>query len=172
MANTEPTINKRQYAVVLADGKVEVYHFETDSDVVILPTGLTLSQWIAEITTYKKLVLGGGATGEALYNPAKPGNIELDVDITDDGHKHTGATVRVSEPLRVVTSGGDCDLVVTDVTTTELQCLKGVKSNIQTQIDELKALIEKAGYISTGDTPPEDNKAGDFWMENLGQAEG
>lgn len=159
-------VKKEQYVVYNETGNHEIHHFETDSDVVIMPTGVTLSEWVAAISTYRKIVLSGDVTGSAIFNTAKEGNIEIDAEVTDDSHQHTGATVKVEKPLRVVTSGASNDLVVSDVTSDELNTLKGVKSNIQKQLDDLTVLASGTG-IAVGETAPENQQAGDLWLQTI-----
>lgn len=111
-------------------------HYETDVDCVIMPDGKnTLATFLVNFTGSRTIAISGGATGTVSYKPIDEGTVELEVEVTDDGHKHSGSTVVMPEPNRVLVSGADRRTGVSAVTATELGMLSGVTENVQTQLD-------------------------------------
>lgn len=130
------TIVKVQHSQkVDATGAVQVYHYETDSDMVLIEgeAGVNLTQKLATLTKNRTISLSGGATGTATYNGID--SVNIDVEVGDDSHEHTGATVKAGTAGRVVITSEDESLGVSPVTVEELGFLSGVTSAIQTQLN-------------------------------------
>lgn len=130
------TIVKVQHSQkVDATGAVQVYHYETDSDMVLIEgeAGVNLTQKLAALTKNRTISLSGGATGTATYNGID--SVNIDVEVGDDSHEHTGATVKAGTAGRVVITSEDESLGVSPVTVEELGFLSGVTSAIQAQLN-------------------------------------
>lgn len=137
-------IQKLKEAVLDENKQPVVIHRETDTDCVIMPDGVsTLSEFLVSIGTYgtRVITLSGAVTGSVQYNTASGAPIEIDVDVTDDGHNHTGATILMPEKDRVIISSGDKTITVSGVTLAELNALAGITGNIK-QLLEGKAAAD------------------------------
>jgi len=136
------TIVKQQYGKKIdATGAIQIFHFETDSDMVLIEgeVGVTLSQKLASLVKNRTISLSGGVTGSATYNGVD--SVSIDVEVGDDSHEHTGATIKVGTAGRVVITGEDESLNISAITETELGYLSGLTSNIQNQLNS-KALSD------------------------------
>ena len=110
---------KQQYGQKTGSGSLDIFHFETDSDMVLIEgRGTTLTQELNTLLQKRTFTLTGDATGTV-----------------DDSHTHTGATIQVGEGGRVVVTAADKSIIVSEVTATELGYLAGVTSGIQAQLN-------------------------------------
>ena len=135
---------KYREAVMDKDNNVIVIHRETDTDCVFMPDGIqTLSQFLMPLAGYRAIHLSGAVTGAISFGIMADGIHELETEITDDSHGHSGSTVIMSAADRVIVSSAEHNLVVSEITTDELNCLKGIKSNVQDQLDDLSRRISE-----------------------------
>ncbi|MCM1295066.1 MAG: hypothetical protein NC311_05945, partial [Muribaculaceae bacterium] len=129
-------ILKRQEVVLDDDKQPIIIHRETDTDCVIMPDGThTLSEFLVNFGVRRTIVVTGDASGAVSYNPSESGTVEIPVEITDDSHSHTGATVRMAEGSRVIVSSEDKGLAVSVITANELGALAGINGSIQAQLN-------------------------------------
>jgi len=129
-------ILKRQEAILGDDKQPIVIHRETDTDCVIMPDGThTLSEFLVNFGVLRTVVVTGDASGMTSYNPSESGVVEIPVEVTDDSHGHSGATVHMTEGNRVVVSSEDKSLVVSVITANELSALAGINGSIQGQLN-------------------------------------
>lgn len=133
-------IQKIKEAVLGENGETIVRHYETDTDCVLMPDGVnTLSTFLVNFLGNRTIIVSGDVTGSVSYRPVDEGTVELEVEVTDDSHKHTGATVIMGAKNRVIVSGADNGIVVSSVTATELASLAGINGGIQAQLDQKAA---------------------------------
>lgn len=132
-------IKRVQYAQKVSDDfdKRVVFHFETDSlQVKIGDTDKTLDEVLRIMDGERTITLIGGVTGSVKMENGHS-NAIIETTVTDDGHIHTGGTVKLETGGRVVvTDEKNKTIVVSDVTVKELGYLSGAKSNIQQQLDD------------------------------------
>jgi len=143
-------------------------HLETDSDVVQMSGGGTLTDLETALRTYRSVTVSGDATGTVSYRPAVAEDVNIIIDITDDSHGHTGSTVKLPEANKVVISGTNSTLGVSDVTADELGYLSGATSNLQSQINTLK---ENMSGIPMSPVAPTEGGEGDLWIEPIPDTE-
>lgn len=128
---------KIKEAVLGENGETIIRHYETDTDCVLMPDGVnTLSTFLVNFLGNRTIIISGDATGSVSYRPVEEGTVELEVEITDDSHKHTGATILMGTKNRVIVSGADNGIVVSPVTATELESLVGINGGVQAQLDQ------------------------------------
>lgn len=135
MALNTPIL-RSQYAKKVSDQYDErvVFHFETDTKQVLVgDSEQTLEELLNILDGERSITLSGEVTGTVKTDGHS--NVVLETTVTPDGHDHTGATVKVETAGRVVVSADDTSIVVSDITTDELNTLKNVKSNVQDQLD-------------------------------------
>lgn len=112
---------------------VNVYHLETDTDVVLVgDTGETLSEHIEAQDADRSITLTGDVSGTGTLQMGS--NLEINTTVADDSHSHTGSTIAPGAANRVAISNATGELDVSDITTTELNALDGITGNIQTQL--------------------------------------
>lgn len=125
---------KQQYGQKTGSGSLAVFHFETDSDMVLVEgRGTTLTQELNTLIQKRTYTLTGDVTGTV--EAAGGANVIISTEVGDDSHKHTGATVEAGTGNRVVVTASDKSINVSEVTTTELGYLAGVTSGIQAQLN-------------------------------------
>jgi len=113
---------------------VNVYHLETDTDVVLVgDTGETLSEHIEAQDADRSITLTGDVSGTGTLQMGS--NLEINTTVADDSHSHTGSTIAPGEADRVAISNATGELDVSNITTTELNALDGITGNVQTQLD-------------------------------------
>lgn len=146
-------VQRVQYAVKISEQYDErkILHFETDSDAVLIGnTNKTLTDTLQEIATPRKTTLSGDVTGTitaSIYD-----DVEMNVEVNDDSHVHTGGTLDVGEAGRVVITAEDGSVTVSDVTSDELTALSGVTGSIQDQLDnKIKASETNGNVLVDGD---------------------
>ena len=141
-------IKRSQYAQKVSDQFNErvVFHFETDTKQVLVgDSNQTLDELLSILDGQRSITLTGEVTGSVQTDGHS--GFTLETTVTPDGHEHTGATVKVGEAGRVVVSAEDRSIIVSNVTTTELGALTGIKDNIQTQLDNKVQASAENGHI-------------------------
>lgn len=127
-------IIKQQYGKKTGSASLDIFHFETDSDMVLIEgRGTTLTEELNLLFQTRKYTLTGDVTG--MVEVAGGANVTIATEVGDDSHKHTGATLEVGEASRVVVTASDKSIIVSEVTATELGYLAGVTSGIQAQLN-------------------------------------
>lgn len=125
---------KQQYGQKTGSGSLDIFHFETDSDMVLIEgRGTTLTQELNTLLQKRTFTLTGDVTGTV--EAAGSANVIISTEVGDDSHTHTGATIQVGEGGRVVVTAADKSIIVSEVTATELGYLAGVTSGIQAQLN-------------------------------------
>ena len=141
-------IIRSQYAQKVSEQFTDrkIFHFETDSKQVLIgDTDQVLDDLLKSLDGERSITLTGGVTGTVKTDGHS--NVILSTEVTDDGHKHTGATIEVAEAKRVLISSDSKTVEVSAVTADELACLSGVTSNIQDQLDNKIKPSETNGNI-------------------------
>lgn len=155
MALTTP-IKRTQFAQKVSEKFEErvVFHFETDTKQVLVgDSEQTLDELLKVLDGERTITLAGEVTGTVKTDGHS--NIVINTEVTPDGHDHTGATVKVDQPGRVVVSSDDKSITVSDITADELNTLSGVKSNIQSQLDaKVKASSVNGNIVVDGKELP------------------
>ncbi|MCM1230095.1 MAG: hypothetical protein NC489_08180 [Ruminococcus flavefaciens] len=147
MALTTP-IKRTQYAQKVSENFEEriIFHFETDTKQVLVgDTQQTLDELLQVLDGERSITLSGEVTGTVKTDGHS--NIVLETTVTPDGHDHSGSTVKVEEPGRVVVSTDDKSIIVSKVTVEELEMLSGVTANVQKQLDDKVKASETNGNI-------------------------
>lgn len=125
---------KQQYGQKTGSGSLDIFHFETDSDMVLIEgRGTTLTQELDTLLQKRAYTLTGDVTGTV--EVAGGANVVISTEVGDDSHKHTGATIEVGAGDRVVITASDKSIIVSEVTSAELGYLSGVTSGIQAQLN-------------------------------------
>ena len=138
---------KQQYGQKTGSGSLDIFHFETDSDMVLIEgRGTTLTQELNTLLQKRTFTLTGDVTGTV--EAAGSANVIISTEVGDDSHTHTGATIQVGEGGRVVVTAADKSIIVSEVTATELGYLAGVTSGIQAQLNGKKIASQYLpGYL-------------------------
>lgn len=125
---------KQQYGQKTGNGELTVFHFETDTEMVLNEDrGTTLKEDLATLFGNRTFSLVGDVTGMVVAGAGT--NVTIETEVGDDSHSHTGGTVAVEEANRVLISASDKSINVSIVTAAELGFLSGVTSGIQAQLN-------------------------------------
>jgi len=132
------TVIKQQYGQKTGAGSLAVFHFETDTEMVLdEERGSTLKDDLNLLFQKRAYTLTGDVTGTVEVTGV--GNVVIEAEVGNDSHTHTGATLQFDQAGRVLVTASDKSAVVSAVTATELGYLAGVTSGVQAQLNNKAA---------------------------------